>query len=71
MTSLHIFARAAGEHFAIPSEKTPQSDPHSMSSYRVRDTTKKQMAQNCSKLLSKNGGSSKLFQMVFKKMAFK
>jgi hypothetical protein len=68
MTCLHIFACAAGEHFAIPSEKTPQSDPHSMSSHRVRDTTKNwwlktvpncfqkmEVAQNCSKWFSKNG----------------
>ena len=72
MTCLHIFACAAGEHFAIPSEKTPQSDPHSMSSYRGRDTTKNrwlktvpncfqkmEVAQNCSKWFSKKWLSSR------------
>ena len=48
-----IFACAAGEHFAIPSEKTPQSDTLSYFTVPGQGHNKKQMAENCSKLIKK------------------
>ena len=62
-----FFSCAAGEHVEIPSEKTLQSFALSYFILPGQEHNKKQMAQNCSKLISKNEGSSKLFQMVFKK----